>query len=149
MLAKNSLFNHNKKLQAKTKKELTSNGQALLYRPGKVGRYSFTLRHRCGNPFGEEFRWDRRLSLLGGVLLQSKNFRQAVSSNKSSRAPRTWRMPLIPTVAKNPDFKDICKELGRLLNFDVHFWHPFNFIARFAECGELAKGALRERIKIF
>ena len=30
MLAKNSLFNHNKRLQAKTKKELTSNGQALF-----------------------------------------------------------------------------------------------------------------------
>ena len=29
MLAKNSLFNHNKRLQAKTKKELTGNGQAL------------------------------------------------------------------------------------------------------------------------
>jgi len=29
MLAKNSLFNHNKRLQAKTNKELTSNGQAL------------------------------------------------------------------------------------------------------------------------
>jgi len=32
MLAKNSLFNHNKKLQDTTKKELTGNGQALFNR---------------------------------------------------------------------------------------------------------------------
>ena len=31
MLAKNSPFNHNQRLQAKANKELTSNGQALIY----------------------------------------------------------------------------------------------------------------------
>ncbi len=33
MLAKNSPFDHNQKLQAKTTKQLTSNGQALQYNP--------------------------------------------------------------------------------------------------------------------
>ena len=56
MLAKNSLFNHNQRLQAKTRKELTSNGQTLTImlpnfiiagttRSGTTSLYHYLMQH--------------------------------------------------------------------------------------------------------